>query len=170
MAFRKKLITPKSANQPAVLVRYAKRHRVFVKKLVSRQLTQQTLHDARYRRNGEFLFFSQGAGIMTPNQLEAIRRILLRKMYRLLKIWMKLKFSGMITSKPKEVRMGKGKGSFVTWCKPIEVGSPIFEISFTKTFPYLYLFYIFQRFRAKFTVRLWLNSRTSPLLSYKNLG
>jgi ribosomal protein L16 len=165
MAFRKKLITPKVPNQAAVLVRYAKKHRVFVKKMVKSQVLQEGYYQTRFRNNGNYLFFSLGAGIMTPNQVESVRRILMRRMYRLLRLWRRIYFTGMITTKPKEVRMGKGKGTFSSWCKVVEVGSPIFEVSFTKNYPSRFLFFFFHRFRAKFTVRLGLIERFLPLIA-----
>jgi ribosomal protein L16/L10AE len=159
MVFRKKLITPKVPNQAAALVHYAKRHRVFVKKLIDKQIIQQNVQQTRFRNNGEFLFFSLGVGIMTPNHVESVRRILIRRMYRLLRIWLRIRFTGMITNKPKEVRMGKGKGTFTSWCKAVSIGSPIFEISFAKRYPSPFLFYFFHKFRAKFTVPVGLIER-----------
>jgi ribosomal protein L16/L10AE len=65
----------------------------------------------------------------------------------------------MVTAKPREIRMGKGKGAFAFWSRTVEVGSPLFEISFVKFYPAEYLFHFFRRFRAKFTVPVRLVER-----------
>jgi ribosomal protein L16 len=159
MVFRQKLLTAKNSNQPAVLVRYAKRHQVQVKKLIYSQLTQHSFGEARFRAHGEFLLYSQGAGRMLPNHIEATRRILLRSLKRLFRIWMCLRFTGMVTAKPKEVRMGKGKGNFLFWSRVVEIGTPIFELSLVRYYPPEFLYHLFVRCRAKFTVRTGLISR-----------
>lgn len=48
---------------------------------------------------------------LLPEQIEAARRIIARQVKKKSKIWIRVFPDRPITQKPKEVRMGKGKGS-----------------------------------------------------------
>ena len=56
------------------------------------------------------------SGTISARQLEAARQAIRRKTNRKGKLWMRVFPSLPITTKPTEVRMGKGKGS-VDFCK-----------------------------------------------------
>jgi large subunit ribosomal protein L16 len=68
-------------------------------------------------------------GRLTPKQLETIRRIITRKMQRTGKVWFHIYPNLAITKKPKEVRMGKGKGAINLWVANIKQGKILVEIS-----------------------------------------
>ena len=61
-------------------------------------------------------------------QIEAARRAITRKMKREGRLWIHLFPHIPVTSKPTEVRMGKGKGSLAFWAAPVKPGKLIFEI------------------------------------------
>ena len=78
---------------------------------------------------GNFGIKSIEKGLINPNQIEAVRKTLSKEIKKSGKIWIKV-FSTIIrTSKPAEVRMGKGKGNLDYWACPIRSGQVLFEIS-----------------------------------------
>lgn len=69
------------------------------------------------------------SGFITSKQLESARQAISRKIKKKGgKIWIKIFPNTPITKKPKEVRMGKGKGSVSHWASRIRGGTIIFEI------------------------------------------
>ena len=66
---------------------------------------------------------------ITARQIEAARQTTRRKMQRGGRLWIKIFPDTPITSKPAEVRMGKGKGSVDYWAAKVGPGTIIFEIS-----------------------------------------
>ena len=77
---------------------------------------------------GEFALKATGRGRMTSRQIEAARRALTRKVKRGGKIWIRVFPDKPITSKPLEVRMGKGKGNVEYWVCQIQPGRVLYEI------------------------------------------
>ena len=61
-------------------------------------------------------------------QLEAVRRVLSRKMKRMGKIFFRVTADRGITGKPAEVRMGKGKGSVDYYACYVPAGRILLEI------------------------------------------
>ena len=66
---------------------------------------------------------------LTARQIEATRRIIVRKMKRLGYLWIRIFPDTPVTSKPNENRMGKGKGAVSFWVAKIKRGQILFEIS-----------------------------------------
>ena len=77
---------------------------------------------------GSFALKSLSFARITARQLEAARRAITRKVKRRGKLWIKIFPHIPVTSKPTEVRMGKGKGSLAYWCSPIKPGTILFEL------------------------------------------
>lgn len=67
------------------------------------------------------------AGRLTSQQIECARKLISRKMYKSGLIKLKIFPFVPVTSKPAEVRMGKGKGSLKYWCFPVKPGRLLFE-------------------------------------------
>lgn len=68
-------------------------------------------------------------GKLTASQIEAGRRALASSMKRKGKIWIRAFPDYPITSKPTEVRMGKGKGNVDYWVCRVKSGKVLYEIS-----------------------------------------
>ncbi|MFT3886438.1 MAG: 50S ribosomal protein L16 [Flavobacteriales bacterium] len=64
---------------------------------------------------------------LTGRQIEAARVALTRHMKREGQVWIKVFPDKPVTSKPAEVRMGKGKGSLDHWVAVCHAGRIIFE-------------------------------------------
>jgi large subunit ribosomal protein L16 len=77
---------------------------------------------------GSFALKSLGFGRLTAKQIEAARRAITRKVKRKGKLWIKVFPQTPVTTKPTEVRMGKGKGSLSYWCHPLKPGTILFEL------------------------------------------
>jgi len=65
---------------------------------------------------------------VTARQIEAARRALTRHMKRQGRVWIRIFPDVPVTSKPTEVRMGKGKGSVDYWACRVAPGRMMFEI------------------------------------------
>lgn len=65
---------------------------------------------------------------ITSRQIEATRRAISRKMKRLGTLWIRIFPDLPVTSKPTEVRMGKGKGSVDYWAARVKPGRILFEL------------------------------------------
>ena len=61
-------------------------------------------------------------------QIEAARRAITRYMKRQGRVWIRIFPDLPVTSKPTEVRMGKGKGSVDYWAARVHPGRVMFEI------------------------------------------
>ncbi len=77
---------------------------------------------------GEFGLKAVGRGRLTARQIEAARRAMTRHVKRQGKIWIRVFPDKPITSKPLEVRMGKGKGNVEYWICQIQPGRVLYEM------------------------------------------
>jgi ribosomal protein L16 len=67
-------------------------------------------------------------GRVSYQTIEAARRAISRRFRRSGQIWVRVFADIPITSKPTEVRMGKGKGNPVGWIARVSVGQILFEM------------------------------------------
>ncbi|WP_455479947.1 50S ribosomal protein L16 [Bartonella sp. B23] len=65
---------------------------------------------------------------ITARQIEAARRAITRYMKRSGRVWIRVFPDLPVTSKPTEVRMGKGKGSVDYWASRVAPGRIMFEL------------------------------------------
>ncbi len=65
---------------------------------------------------------------VTARQIEAARRAITREMKRQGRVWIRVFPDVPVTSKPTEVRMGKGKGAVDFWACRVKPGRVMFEI------------------------------------------
>ena len=82
---------------------------------------------------GNFALKGLEEGRITSRQLEAGRRAIVRHMKRLGYLWIRVYPDIPITSKPSEIRMGKGKGAVDYWAAKVQQGQIIYEISGVST-------------------------------------
>ena len=67
-------------------------------------------------------------GRVSARQIEAARRSITRHMKRVGKLWIRIFPDVPVSSKPAEVRQGKGKGSPEWWAARIKPGRIMFEL------------------------------------------
>jgi large subunit ribosomal protein L16 len=77
---------------------------------------------------GSYGLKSMDSGYITNRQLEAARIAMTRFMKREGKVWIRIFPDKPITSKPLEVRMGKGKGAVDHYVAVVKPGRIMFEI------------------------------------------
>ena len=65
---------------------------------------------------------------ITARQIEAARRAITRHIRRAGRLWIRIFPDVPVSSKPTEVRMGKGKGSVDFWAARVHPGRIMFEI------------------------------------------
>ena len=65
---------------------------------------------------------------VTARQIEAARRAMTRHMKRAGRVWIRVFPDVPVSSKPAEVRMGKGKGAPEYWVARVKPGRIMFEI------------------------------------------
>ena len=78
---------------------------------------------------GEFGLKSTGRGRITARQIEAGRRAMTRHIKRGGQIWIRVFPDKPITSKPLEVRQGKGKGNVEYWVAQVKPGKVLYEMA-----------------------------------------
>jgi len=77
---------------------------------------------------GEYGLKAAERGRVSARQIEAARRAMTRKVKRNGKIWIRIFPDVPISSKPLEVRMGKGKGNVDYWCSKVQPGTVLYEM------------------------------------------
>lgn len=77
---------------------------------------------------GDFGLKATSPGRMTPNQLEAIRKVLVRELGKKCKIFIRVFPHRSFSKKPAEVRMGSGKGAPEGFIARVAPGRILFEV------------------------------------------
>lgn len=67
-------------------------------------------------------------GLITSFQIESVRQNVNRKIKKLGKIFINIFPDHPITTKPSEIRMGKGKGNINYWAVKVSSGKILFEV------------------------------------------
>ncbi len=77
---------------------------------------------------GAYGLKAQAPGRVTARQIEAARRALTRHIKRAGRVWIRIFPDVPVSTKPAEVRMGKGKGSPEFWVCRVKPGRVLFEL------------------------------------------
>ena len=77
---------------------------------------------------GEYGLKAQEPNRVNAREIEAARRAITRHMKRAGSVWIRIFPDVPVTSKPTEVRMGKGKGGVDYWAAKVKPGRIMFEI------------------------------------------
>ena len=77
---------------------------------------------------GSFGIKTMVEGFITSRQIESARIAITRHMKREGQVWIRIFPDKPMTSKPAEVRMGKGKGAPSHWVAPVRPGRIMFEV------------------------------------------
>lgn len=89
-------------------------------------------NNLEYRANklkfGTFGLQATESGFLTSNQIEAGRRTITGFMKRAGKVFIRAFPDHSVTSKPAEVRMGKGKGAVDYWVCKVKPGKILYEV------------------------------------------
>lgn len=109
---------------------------LFPKKVKHRKAQRGRRNPARRAlatRGARVAFGSYGLKAMHPaevtvNQIEAARKAMSRFIEKSGKIWIRIFPDKVLTQKPPEVGMGKGKGDPKGYVAPVKIGTIIFEL------------------------------------------
>jgi large subunit ribosomal protein L16 len=82
----------------------------------------------RLLKKGQFAIIAQESVLISACQIESTRQVINRHLRRKGKIWINIFPDLPLTSKPTEVRMGKGKGGIKEWVCRIKKGMILFEV------------------------------------------
>lgn len=77
---------------------------------------------------GEVGLLALENAFITPNQIEAARRVISNTTKRAGKVWIRIFPDQIMTKKPANVRMGSGKGPGEKYVAPVQAGKVVFEI------------------------------------------
>ena len=66
---------------------------------------------------------------LTSKQIESAKKVIVKKMKKLGFVWTRIFPDIPVTSKPNEIRMGKGKGSVNSWVAKIKKGQILYEVN-----------------------------------------
>lgn len=103
------------------------------KKVKWRKHQKGKMRGKAYRGNtitfGDYAIQATTCGYITNRQIEAARIAMTRKIKRGGNVWIKIFPDKVLTKKPAEVRMGKGKGSPDSWVAVVKPGRVMFEIA-----------------------------------------
>ena len=77
---------------------------------------------------GSFGLKATTPGRITARELEAGRRAITRHMKRTGRVWIRVFPDVPVSSKPAEVRMGKGKGEPEAWVATVRPGTVLYEL------------------------------------------
>jgi len=104
---------------------------LFPKKTKYKKMYRRDSYKKEFRVNhlvhGDFGIKSLRSCRLSAKQLESTRKTMIKKMKRVGRILLRVFPDVPITSKPAEVRMGKGKGSLNYWCSNVNSGRILFE-------------------------------------------
>lgn len=81
-----------------------------------------------YLQFGQYGLKALETGRIPARTIEAVRRVLTRRFKRTGRIWIRIFPDIPITTKPAEVRMGKGKGAPSAWVARVQRGQILFEM------------------------------------------
>ncbi len=103
------------------------------KKVKYRKQQRGRMRGKAYRGNtvafGDYGLMTLEPKWLTDRQIEAARVAISRKMKRGGKIWIRVFPDKLVTKKPQETRMGKGKGAPEGWVAVIKPGRILFEMN-----------------------------------------
>lgn len=77
---------------------------------------------------GSFGLRTLEGGQISSRQIEAVRRVITRKLKKTGQLWIRIFPNTPVTKKPIEVRMGKGRGAVDHWVAVVKPGTIIYEI------------------------------------------
>lgn len=77
---------------------------------------------------GDYALKALEHGKITNQQIEAARIAMMRHIRRGGRVWIRIFPDHVYTSKPLEVRMGKGKGAPAGWYAPVKPGRILYEL------------------------------------------
>ena len=118
---------------------------------------------------GNYGIVAKGNNFFTYNQIETIRRILVRYFKKFCKIWFNFSIVLPQTQKSQNSRMGKGAGKVKEWLAFIPSGSTFLELSFNPLVSKKDFFFIMRNLKKKLPCNVFISRRKLILKNYEFL-
>lgn len=106
--------------------------------MLSPKRTRYRKHQTRFKRGlqsnttelrfGQYGLKSLESGRIHAKTIEAVRRAITRKLKRSGQVWIRIFPDLVVSRKPAEVRMGKGKGAPSFWVCQVQPGQILYEM------------------------------------------
>ena len=98
-----------------------------------RKINKSSIRNTYENKSNSLKFGTHGIqaltkGFLTVQQIEAVRRTITGRLKRKVKVWIRAYPDYPRTAKPKEVRMGRGKGAVSHWICCVKPGRILFEV------------------------------------------
>jgi len=103
--------------------KFNKHRKIRIKRIEQRQMTLQF---------GSYGLRTLEGGQISSKQIEAVRRVIVRKLKKTGQLWIRIFPNIPVTNKPIEVRMGRGKGAVDHWVAIVKPGTIIYELAEVK--------------------------------------
>ena len=100
-----------------------------------RRTQRRTFKNKEYSLSNSKLLFGKcgikllNKGVLVVRELIPLKLFLMKTFKGIAKVWTRFLPQKVITKKPEEVRMGKGKGKLFSWIAPVKAGMILFEFS-----------------------------------------
>lgn len=104
-------------------IKFNKYRKIRIKRIEQRQMTLQF---------GSYGLRTLEGGQISSKQIEAVRRVIVRKLKKTGQLWIRIFPNIPVTNKPIEVRMGRGKGAVDHWVAIVKPGTIIYELAEVK--------------------------------------
>ena len=117
-------------------MQYKKFHQLFLKNApfqINQRLQEKTFDRIQ--------LMSLTMSVVRFQEYESFRRILSRKLSRFLRVSLISKPYSAVSAKPREIRMGKGKGAFSHYVLPVSIGTIIMQSFWCHSVPNVLLFH-----------------------------
>lgn len=113
------------------------------------------------RQLGDIVLIPTQKAVIHLRMVTSFRRSLLKQSEKRLRFWHWFVFSSraFITKKPKEIRMGKGKGNFFRWENLVDASKLFFSYSFSRRFFSCVNTFTLHQLMAKLGFRCWIQLR-----------
>lgn len=102
-------------------LKYKKMHKLSLQSV-------SNIHNNKGLCFGEYGIISLESNYINVKQINAIRKMLLKKIKKTGLLLVRVSPNFAFSAKPAETRMGKGKGNLTEWVYPVKVGQVLFEI------------------------------------------
>jgi large subunit ribosomal protein L16 len=99
------------------------------KKYHKQKIEKNEIYNLRDIRKGYYGLKTLESGVITPKQLETVRRIISKITKRTGNVFVNIYCSHPLTKKPLLSRMGKGSGGIDSWISYIKKGKILIEIN-----------------------------------------
>jgi ribosomal protein L16/L10AE len=140
--------------QTAFHLKYKKRFLLRLQDNVIGSIIQNTIHFKNVQV-GDFFFKFSVPKVLDNSLVMILRKTLLKKIFKKVHFWYYFFLTQILTSKPRELRMGKGKGTFLKWIERFSLMKYLFSYTFLLSYSFNILALLFHQLQYKIGHTSW---------------